>query len=487
MYANHRSFLKTGNDERKQYSIVPKCSISCSGSHHLTNHQICKKSFGRNMFRNLLSRLYSRPSGLTDRPSETARAEHSGKGMRVPEMTLDPETTELLIGISVRSLHQFRVIPWKQRLDVEVESLSGSDLVDFDSPCLRELSLRVQREIPCFLAYHLDGMSRVNGRLTYDKVSENAFEGEMIWPECEALIADDSEILELPRDEDCEELIRLLKTVVELRPDLEWDTHRDVQCCLSSPYEFLSLFSPEVDLGELVYQFLKELLLHEHLEPYQREREYEDDVEHDQELISKLVEDHERELLTEFRRGTVPGKYGTIDTTRAKTATKEFVKLSGLEDELRAFRPDEAADKIFLLLMEKPSVENRFAFNSIPTDPVEFEYWCLEVARKTGFEGFVTQSSGDQGIDVVVRKSELSVGIQCKRQSKPCGNKAVQEAAAGILHYRLSRALVVSTSGFTSSAEELARSCNVVLCQASDLDQTLNDIEQELHSEFRDV
>ena len=62
----------------------------------------------------------------------------------------------------------------------------------------------------------------------------------------------------------------------------------------------------------------------------------------------------------------------------------------------------------------------------------DFEYFCADILRGNGFKNVeVTKASGDHGIDVLAKKDGVKYAIQCKRYSKPVGNKAVQEAYSG--------------------------------------------------------
>ena len=54
------------------------------------------------------------------------------------------------------------------------------------------------------------------------------------------------------------------------------------------------------------------------------------------------------------------------------------------------------------------------------------------------------------------------------------GNKAVQEVAAGMIHWNGTHAVVVGKSGFTKSAKNLAASTNVILTSDSALENLEN-------------
>ena len=79
-------------------------------------------------------------------------------------------------------------------------------------------------------------------------------------------------------------------------------------------------------------------------------------------------------------------------------------------------------------------------------DGYQFEYQCAEILKRNGFSRVqVTQSSGDQGVDIIA------------------GNKAVQEAYAGANFYDCDKAMVMTNLTFTRSATELAQKLEVEL------------------------
>lgn len=101
---------------------------------------------------------------------------------------------------------------------------------------------------------------------------------------------------------------------------------------------------------------------------------------------------------------------------------------------------------------------------------LEYETYCMQLLQQTGWHVVKTPASGDQGVDLIAtNQSGLSVCIQCKCYSKPVGNAAVQEVCAGKSYYSVAHAAVVSNSGFTKSAVDLAVATGVVLLDTEDL------------------
>jgi len=101
--------------------------------------------------------------------------------------------------------------------------------------------------------------------------------------------------------------------------------------------------------------------------------------------------------------------------------------------------------------------------------PTEFEIFCAEQLRESGWDTRVTMQSRDQGVDVVAEKAGVRVVLQCKLYSGPVGNKAVQEIVAGKAHEQAHHGVVVTNSRYTSAAEQLASTNGVLLLHYSDL------------------
>ena len=121
-------------------------------------------------------------------------------------------------------------------------------------------------------------------------------------------------------------------------------------------------------------------------------------------------------------------------------------------------------------LLDKPSSKNL----KKDMTGVQFEEHCKKILIEAGWEVEDTPTSGDQGVDLIASIENLRVCIQCKCFTKPVGNKAVQEVAAGMIHWNGTHAVVVGKSGFTKSAQNLAESTKVILTSDSELENLEN-------------
>ncbi|KIL38518.1 hypothetical protein SD70_25975 [Gordoniibacillus kamchatkensis] len=109
-------------------------------------------------------------------------------------------------------------------------------------------------------------------------------------------------------------------------------------------------------------------------------------------------------------------------------------------------------------------------------DGHEFERFIGTLFSKMGYSTEVTKGSGDQGVDVIAEKDGRKFGIQAKCYSSAVTNKAIQEVAAGISHYRLDKGIVITNNYFTESARELAASNGIVLWDRTILKEKIDEL-----------
>ncbi len=108
--------------------------------------------------------------------------------------------------------------------------------------------------------------------------------------------------------------------------------------------------------------------------------------------------------------------------------------------------------------------------NDFNGNPYDFETRCASILNKNGFSATTTPQSGDQGVDVIAQYNDKTIALQCKMYKHPVGNKAVQEIHSGQKYYNADYGCIVTTSSYTSSAYNLAQSCNIVLLHISELE-----------------
>jgi restriction endonuclease Mrr len=143
------------------------------------------------------------------------------------------------------------------------------------------------------------------------------------------------------------------------------------------------------------------------------------------------------------------------------------------EEERRKREEQERAEQIEAML-ERDAFRESVHYMS----GVEFENFMANVFDKKGYQVQTTPHQ-DQGVDLLLTIDDRKVAVQLKRYTAPVGNKAVADVVAGMFHYKAKEAWVITTSSFTKSAVELAKSTRVRLIDGRELEDWLDDLRDE--------
>ena len=95
---------------------------------------------------------------------------------------------------------------------------------------------------------------------------------------------------------------------------------------------------------------------------------------------------------------------------------------------------------------------------------IEFEEFIYELFEYWGYKTSLTRASGDNGIDVIAKSKQYSIGIQAKLYyNHNVNNKAIQEVFSGKNFYNLDIAIVITNWKLSNPAITLAKSLNVII------------------------
>lgn len=185
---------------------------------------------------------------------------------------------------------------------------------------------------------------------------------------------------------------------------------------------------------------------------------------------SMLIGDHQAALVKRFRQLVRVNAYGFEETEKWHAELARFRLSVGLPLEERlAQRFDRLATRRIRRLAARED-DAALAETESEMTPEDYEHHCAELLRRSGWSAEVTGMSGDQGVDVLAERGNVSIALQCKLHfSRPVGNKAVQEAHAAADFAETSHAAVVTNAAFTRSAEALAEKLGVLLLHHSEL------------------
>ena len=207
----------------------------------------------------------------------------------------------------------------------------------------------------------------------------------------------------------------------------------------------------------LLYTLVKTFIVNKYSKIAKKEFEISDSSNYLEEYINNptiLQDDRKNLMLLSYYMA----KEGLSDRGILYTYDKLQVVI---KDEVKKAKKQAIQDK---LLGKTPLHNHRISIDDVDImSGGEFEVFIGELFKSLGYKSSVTKLSGDQGVDVVLEKSGLKTGIQCKRYSGKISNKAVQEAVAGKAYYKLDKVMVITNSYFTQSAYTLAEANDVIL------------------------
>lgn len=193
--------------------------------------------------------------------------------------------------------------------------------------------------------------------------------------------------------------------------------------------------------------------------------------------VAEIVTAHLDTLVSRRAAMVRRDAYGVVEAAGWQKEVQHFMdkvivpQLSPIE--LAAIH-DEGINKVFQELVEdRVAAHQELLKDQIGSieglTPFEFEQWCETQLNKSGWRAERTKNGADQGADIIAEKDGLRVAVQCKLYARPVGNGAVQEAFASKQFYRTNLAAVISNSGFTPSARQLATTTGVVLLSHTEI------------------
>jgi hypothetical protein len=88
---------------------------------------------------------------------------------------------------------------------------------------------------------------------------------------------------------------------------------------------------------------------------------------------------------------------------------------------------------------------------------LDFEHALAEIFSRHGYDVSLTKSSGDEGVDISLRKDNRIGIVQCKRWGKPVGVSVLRDVLGTRIAHKADFAIVACTGGFTRPARTFAQ------------------------------
>lgn len=185
--------------------------------------------------------------------------------------------------------------------------------------------------------------------------------------------------------------------------------------------------------------------------------------------IADKVAQHIIALRRELRNSVTFDPYGGVERDGRVAEIQRFLGSVGFDrNKFHIKRAIMIVWREFYRL-EKARQMLGFDPESYPNDGHAFEEWVASSLRTFGWKAQVTPGSGDQGVDVIATRGDISVAIQVKCYTGKVGNAAVQEVFSGAAHLGVQHAVVIATGGFTPSAMQLSQTTGVYLLDVSEI------------------
>ena len=160
----------------------------------------------------------------------------------------------------------------------------------------------------------------------------------------------------------------------------------------------------------------------------------------------------------------------TFDWSRLKDFREELIKggvlisVENLKDMVSLLRYFiDKKEKEYLVAGTVMSNKTTHSFSELNRAGSDLEELIVRLYDAMGYASKRIGGAGDQGGDVIASKNGENVLIQAKSYTVAVNNSSVQQAHTALAFHGCSRAVVITTSTFTSSAYELARANNVEL------------------------
>lgn len=192
--------------------------------------------------------------------------------------------------------------------------------------------------------------------------------------------------------------------------------------------------------------------------------------------VDGVVRHHLSTLASKYKQKTYYDEYSQLRletwTVEVDKFIRNFVEPLARDNDVSLDLTEMRIRISEFVIKELAAAPDRYGPNVKAGDGESFEQYCKERLEELGLEVRTTRRGADQGVDLIVDHRDFRAALQCKNYMQPVGNGAVQEILAGAAFYSPPVAIpvVISRSGFTQSARQLAKAADVLLIDAHDIE-----------------
>lgn len=100
---------------------------------------------------------------------------------------------------------------------------------------------------------------------------------------------------------------------------------------------------------------------------------------------------------------------------------------------------------------------------------IEFEQEIGNLFEEEGYKVSFTPASGDEGVDIKLRKGDKFIIVQCKAHKDPVGANIARELGGAMFHFKADEAILVCIGGFTSGVHDYVKDKPIKLMKLKDI------------------
>jgi restriction system protein len=113
--------------------------------------------------------------------------------------------------------------------------------------------------------------------------------------------------------------------------------------------------------------------------------------------------------------------------------------------------------------------QRRLADYWLTLDGLAFERELGNLYRRLGYDVKTTPVTGDDGVDLVLKKDGLTTIVQCKSHQQPVGPAIAREIYGALISSKADNAILACTSGFTTGVFAFVRDKPISLVSAKEI------------------
>lgn len=159
----------------------------------------------------------------------------------------------------------------------------------------------------------------------------------------------------------------------------------------------------------------------------------------------------------------------TFPTWLLTKSWENLPKIPSFEEKIIEVKSQERSQKF------SDSIKKELKIDLDEFGPFEFENFISQLFGEMGYEVWPTRKTGDYGIDIIVKKDDMKIGVQVKKfdRGNLVGTQDVQKILGSRFKHGVDKCILITTSDFTPQAKEQARNAPIELWNRSTLEEKI--------------